>query len=240
MKKLILWCKYCIKLPYPIPILNKDIDEFVRDAYYGGGTDYYKAFETNMKYYDVNSLYPNAMKNPMPLKLIKYHKNMDGINLDSFFGYIEVEVFCPADILRPMLPFKVDGKTIYPTGNWTATSFSEELKMMVLLGYKFKLIRGYEFSKANIFNSYVDHFFNIKKSSTGSRKLIAKLHLNGLYGYFGRRQDLIETVNVSNNNLPIYFATRIIKDILKINNDYSTLLLSANINHKVKTNIYIK
>ena len=134
---------------------------------------------------------------------------------------------------RPVLPFKYEGKTIYPTGNWIGVYFSEELKAVQMLGYKFRLIKGYEFSKANIFDNYVDHFFNIKKTSVGSQKAIAKLHLNGLYGYFGRRQDLIETVNVSNTSLHNYLSTRIVKELLKINDNYSTLLLSANINHKV-------
>jgi hypothetical protein len=177
------------------------------------------------------------MKNPMPLNLIKYHKNMNNINLKDFFGFIEVEVTCPSTMLKPVLPFKFEGKTIYPVGSWTAIYFSEELKAVEYLGYKFKLIRGYEFSKANIFDSYVDHFFNIKLNSKGAQKAIAKLHLNGLYGYFGRRQDLIETVNVSNNTLPNYLATRIVKEILKINDSYSTLLLSDNINHKVLRNL---
>jgi hypothetical protein len=220
-------------LSLSIPIPTKDVDEFVREGYYGGGTDYYKAFVTNMKYYDINSLYPNAMKNPMPLNLIKIHNFMNNIKLENFFGYIKVEVTCPKSVARPMLPFKFEGKTIYPTGTWTATYFSEELKAVQMLGYKFKLIKGFEFSKANIFDDYVDHFFNIKLNSTGAQKLIAKLHLNGLYGYFGRKQDLIETVNVNNSSLHKYLSSRIVKEILKINDNYSTLLLSANINHKV-------
>ena len=164
----------------PIPILTKDLDNFVRCAYYGGGTDYYKAYETNMKYYDINSLYPHAMKNPMPLNLIQFHKDMSNVNLTNFFGYILVDVYCPKTMLRPVLPFKYMDRTIYPTGNWRAIYFSEELKAVEKLGYQFKLIKGYEFSKSNLFGEYVDYFFNIKRFSTGASKGIAKLHLNGL------------------------------------------------------------
>ena len=224
-------------LSLSIPILTRDVDEFVRFGYYGGGTDYYKAYESNLKYYDVNSLYLLAMKNPMPFNLLKFHSNMDNINLNNFFGFIEVEVTCPIDMLKPVLPFKFEGKTIYPVGTWTAIYFSEELKAVQSLGYQFKLIRGYEFSKTDLFSTYVDHFFNIKRTSGGAQKAIAKLHLNALYGYFGRRQDLIETVNVSNTSLPNYLATRIVKEILKISDNYSTLLLSDNINHKVLRNL---
>jgi len=76
-------------LNYPIPILFKGVDEFVRQGYFGGGTDFYKAYATKIKYYDINSLYPNAMKNDMPFELLKYHKNMFGIKLENFFGDIE-------------------------------------------------------------------------------------------------------------------------------------------------------
>jgi len=88
-----------------IPILPNEIDSFVRLGYYGGATDYYKAYETNLKYYDVNSLYPFAMKNPMPLNLIKSHKNMDNINLNNFFGIIEVDIEYPLNMERSLLPF---------------------------------------------------------------------------------------------------------------------------------------
>jgi hypothetical protein len=51
----------------------------------------------------------------------------------------------------------------------------------------------------------------------GAQKAIAKLQLNALYGYFGRKQDLIETVNVNNKSLSKYLSTRVVKEKLKIN-----------------------
>jgi hypothetical protein len=64
----------------------------------------------------------------MPLKLINIYKTMSNIKLEDFFGFVEVEVTCPSNMIKPMLPFKFEGKTIYPTGTWIATYFSEELK----------------------------------------------------------------------------------------------------------------
>jgi hypothetical protein len=72
---------------------------------------------------------------------------MDNIQLENFFGYVEVQVYCPKTMLRPVLPFKYMDCTIYPTGTWTGVYFSEELKAVEKLGYQFKLIKGYEFSK---------------------------------------------------------------------------------------------
>jgi hypothetical protein len=68
-----------------------------------------------------------------------------------------------------------------------------------------------------------------KKESVGATRFVAKMHLNQLYEYFGRRLDLIETINVFNKDLILYTSTRIIKNIIKINDDISTLLLHANI-----------
>lgn len=45
----------------PIFILPSHFDNFIRNSYYGGGTDVYKAYGKNIHYYDVNSLYPFAM-----------------------------------------------------------------------------------------------------------------------------------------------------------------------------------
>lgn len=51
----------------------------------------------------------------------------------------------------------------------------------------------YNFSKENIFTKYIEFFYNIKKFAVGPLRFIAKMHLNTLYGYFGRKKTLIET-----------------------------------------------
>jgi hypothetical protein len=52
---------------------------------------------------------------------------------------------------------------MYPHGTWKSIYFTEEMKTLLNYGYKFKLIKGYEFSKYYLFNEYVNHFYNIKK-----------------------------------------------------------------------------
>lgn len=52
-----------------IPIMKRNEDSFIRKAYYGGATDYYKGYGKKLYYYDINSLYPYAMCKPMPLNL---------------------------------------------------------------------------------------------------------------------------------------------------------------------------
>src|SRR6267378_329415 len=217
-------------------ILPQHIDLFIRQGYFGGGTDVYKAFGELLHYYDVNSLYPYAMLNPMPHDLVNPNLiNLSNRTLDSFFGFAEVEVTCPDSMLRPVLPYHLNGKTIYPVGNWKSVYFSEELKAVVKLGYQITLIRGYEFTKVDLFSNYVNTFYEIKRTSGGSEKAIAKLLLNNLYGYFGRKQISIITQNVKNDNLEPILLTRVVKSIMNINENYSTVLSYSNINYKLLT-----
>jgi hypothetical protein len=136
-------------------------------------------------------------------------------------------------MLRPVLPFHHEGKTIYPVGTWEGVYFSEELKAVEKLGYQITLIEGYEFTKAYLFTDYVKHFYEIKKHSTGVERNTAKLQLNNLYGYFGRKQIGLSTLNVKNNELINILATRIVISITPIDNNYTTVLAYSNINYNM-------
>lgn len=115
-----------------IPILKGSQDQFIRKSYFGGHTDIYEGYLEKGYYYDVNSLYPFCMLNPIPFEMIKYHKNMQNIKLENFFGFIRCEVITPANILKPLLPYKdpITNKTLYPVGNWIGNYLSEEIKVI--------------------------------------------------------------------------------------------------------------
>lgn len=218
--------------------MPQHIDLFIRQGYYGGGTDVYKAYGEGLHYYDVNSLYPFAMLNAMPHDLINPNLiNLSNRSLDSFFGFAEVYIHCPDSVKRPVLPYHHNGKTIYPVGSWKGIYFSEELKAVVKLGYQVTLIRGYEFTKIDLFTKYVKTFFEIKRTSTGPERMIAKLLLTNLYGYFGRKQINILTNNVKNSNLEPILLTRVVKSIINVNEEYSTVLAYSNINYKLLTKL---
>ena len=78
---------------FPISIPTKNQDTFIRRAYYGGHVDVYKPHGENLYYYDVNSLYPFIMKNyPMPCGIPVWKNNLENVELDSLFGFIEAYV----------------------------------------------------------------------------------------------------------------------------------------------------
>jgi hypothetical protein len=107
------------------------------------------------------------------------------------------------------------------------------LKAVAKLGYQITLIKGYEFTKTDLFSNYVNHFYEIKKHSSGVERNMAKLQLNNLYGYFGRKQIGLITTNVKNSELTDIMSTRVVKSITPINSEYSTVLSYSNINHSL-------
>jgi phosphopantetheine adenylyltransferase len=72
------------------------------------------------------------------------------------------------------------------------------------------------------------------------------MYFNQLYGIFGRIFDTIETLNIYNKDLTKYLSTRIVKSVIHINADISTLLMHSNIssdilnklNSTLNTNLY--
>jgi hypothetical protein len=125
-----------------IPLIHGEIYEFIKNSYTGGSVDVYKPIptvrepkvteETLIRRYDVNSLYPFAMKEfPMPSDnpvyfegdiMKTYNHNNDLADLDKPFGIFEVDIETPKDIKIPLLQTKVKVKngtyrTIAPIGN---------------------------------------------------------------------------------------------------------------------------
>jgi hypothetical protein len=87
------------------------------------------------------------------------------------------------------------------------------------------------FPKLIFLNLILNKIYEIKKNSSGFERNMAKLQLNNLYGYFGRRQIGLTTLNVKNVELTNILLTRIVKSLTPINDDYTTVLTYSNINY---------
>lgn len=98
----------------------------------------------------------------MPIEFIG---ESDGTNvkLENVFGFAEARITAPNNLEIPLLPLKVDNETIHPLGSWIGVYFTEELKAVAKHGYKVELIKVYNFTKSNIFNKYIEYFYDIKK-----------------------------------------------------------------------------
>ena len=223
-----------------IPILSYDLDREIRPGYFGGSTDYFHKYGENLYYYDVNTLYPKAMCNQMPCEYIETVDDCTNIKLEDIFGYCKAKIITPNNLMYPLLPHKIDGDTVHPIGTWVGIYFSEELKFVKEHGYKVELITVHKFSKEDVFTNYVNHFYNEKKISSGSERFIAKMHLNQLYGYFGRKLDVIQTKNIYTDTLIEHIENYTVEAIIGINDLISTILVTCNLTYKLNSGIAIK
>lgn len=177
---------------WPIHIPNKNEDSFIRRGYYGGHTDVYIPYGEDLYYYDVNSLYPFVMKEfPMPGGVPVWHRNLEGLDLDSMFGFIEAYVVCPKTIKRPFLPYRDKNNTlIFPTGEFVGVYYSEELKYARGIGYTVLPISGYLFERRESpFKDFVSSLFECRlearKEGNEALAYVYKILMNSLYGRFG-------------------------------------------------------
>jgi len=177
-----------------IPKISGHIYQDIKKGYTGGHTDVYIPFGENVKGYDVNSLYPTQMKIfYMPVGTPTFFEG-DITKIDpNAFGFFNVEITAPIDMNRPILQTKVKTKTgfrtIAPLGTWEDMIFSEEMYNAMKYGYKFKILSGYTFYRANIFKEYIEDLYKIKVSHSKNDPMyiIAKLLMNSLYGRFAMK-----------------------------------------------------
>lgn len=164
----------------------------------------------------------------MPLK---YINTVDGMKLEDCFGFVEAFVTAPDNIKIPLLIYKSpNGEMIHPTGVFRGIWFSEELKAVKLHGYKIEVIKAHNFSKAYLFNDYVDFFYDLKKNANNNiEKTIAKMNLNFLYGMFGRKTENLRTIICNQADIAPIWINHIIKTIAKLDDDQVMTLIHDNI-----------
>ncbi len=213
-----------------LPLLNKDglkvfdlartLDSQLRKAYLGGIVDVYKPLlEGKGYYYDVNSLYPTAMCKPMPvgiptpvkLSIIEF---IEG----NFFGFIEATVQAPSTEYIGLLPIKLGGRLICPTGTFSGFFFSEELRFALANGYTLLSIKqAISFQKGeNTFLDLIQKLNQIKveaqENNQPTIRNVAKLLMNSMYGRFGMHTDNIRHTILDQSDLLIALKDFVILD----------------------------
>lgn len=168
------------------------------ESYYGGRTEAFFIGACLGYCYDVNSMYPWAMKqifpNPDNLTTITSCSvsQLETLLKAKNEGVAKVMVHSNESNQFPPLPLRKNGKLMFVNGEFTGTYNLNELRF----AYENKLITIKEvfevtYSKTNIespFTEFVDNIYQKRKESTGFYNLLYKLLLNNLYGKFGEKR----------------------------------------------------
>ncbi|MCJ7817683.1 MAG: hypothetical protein MUP60_02430, partial [Candidatus Thorarchaeota archaeon] len=142
---------------------------------------------------DINSMYPYIMReNQFPNQLISNDTVM--ADLDAVNDLIESGTYVLADcdikLNQPAIAVKKE-KLFFPIGCISQTLTSPEIKLLLddpTLGEIIKIRNCATYTQANLFRSYVDYFYDLRKSAPNKAvEEICKVMLNSLYGKFGQR-----------------------------------------------------
>ena len=188
------------KFKYLFPTLTYEADANVRLSYRGGWTylkvGYSEVLLQNVVSYDVNSLFPSVMYNDLlpygvPVYYTGEYKKSKTYPL--FIQHISLN----ARIKKDHLPtFQAKNNFAFIPTDYITDTKGEMIDLWVtsidlqLILDHYNIIdieyhEGYKFKGGHgIFTEYIDYWYNIKNTSTGAMKTLAKLMLNSLYGKF--------------------------------------------------------
>ncbi len=173
-----------------IKIIKGELETEIRKSYFGGNVDVFINKITNGYLYDINSQYPTAMLQDMPVgdPVLSLETN-----LDKIFGFVYGEIYCPNEqtLQVPFIQFKdpITRDVSCPRGKFKWLIFYEEIKYALSFGYKRNVDYCYQFERGkDLFKGYVlDHYENNQNYKDPVQRTISKLFFNSLYGRFGMK-----------------------------------------------------
>lgn len=202
------------------PVLDLEMDSSIRLAYRGGWTYCNpKIADKDLGeglVYDMNSMYPSMMVHRMlPYGRPEYFTGK--YQEDELYPLYIQKIECRFKIKPNHLPtIQLKKNLMFAMNEYIEDS--KEVVQMVLTNVDLKLflehydiiggieyIDGYKFKACQgVFDQYIDYWMNIKMTSEGAIKQLAKLMLNSLYGKFATRPDVTGKIPYLENGIVRY------------------------------------
>lgn len=161
-------------------------------AYYGGRVEAFRIGETitgNIRYYDINSLYPYVMAKYNYPDPMKPSKKIDHVEVSNGVAYCQVYV--PEDIPVPPLPWRHDDKLLFPVGRFKGVWCLPEIINAVNCGCVIERVFWcYTYANVNpLFRRYIKAMYKKRQEAESpADNKFYKVLMNSLYGKFGQQQ----------------------------------------------------
>ena len=116
-----------------LKMIKGGLENEIRSSYFGGNVEVFINEITKGYLYDINSQYPKAMLNDMPIGDPVYSLEKD---LKKIFGFVFGEITCPneQELQVPFIQYRnpFSNNVTCPRGNFSRLIFSEEVKYFAL------------------------------------------------------------------------------------------------------------
>lgn len=183
---------------------NPKYDVIEMSAYKGGRVECFRLGRyTGDTFYklDINSMYPYIMRHcRIPVRLIAQLPNLP---LEDYLKLRRARLFiaqCKIKTEVPCVAKRIDGKLIFPVGEFTETLTSPEIDLLLNEGGEVELGEILLYQDALLFSDYVDFFYEkrkeYKRQGNNVYEKICKLLMNSLYGKFGQKGVIYEPLDV--------------------------------------------
>jgi len=180
--------------------LGYDVNDIIFKSYYGGRTEVFKRGKIeNCNMYDINSLYPSVMVELYPNpNTVRHLKNSTLNIINTYEGVSQVTLYLSENTRYPLLPVRMGGKLIFPTGIIQGYYTHVELRKAFDEGYILLNIGETVYYRKEFypFRDYVETLYAKRlehKEINSPLEIVYKLLLNSLYGKFAQK-NMEETV----------------------------------------------
>lgn len=190
-------------MKYPIFIdANEKAIDMSRKAYVGGRVECFKIGTYRGKFYyiDVNSMYPSVMQSGLfPSRLVGVYVRPSKVEIEQWLKDWCMIVECDIDTDQPAYPIIDNKKLIFPVGQFRVHLAKPEFEHAYRSGHVRKIHRVALYDASPLFKDYVDHIYALKLAAKQAGNEVQvwfyKRLLNALYGKFGQRGRVYETVD---------------------------------------------
>jgi len=189
------WRDAKAKLGLPDASLSLADHGFAREGTFGGRCQVFRVQARSCHEYDVNSMYPNALRSvtlPWGRASRRLGRSASIAYADGREGFFRARVRVP-DLWIPPLPIKAGGRNCYPTGTfsgvWTGVElrYAEEIGCRILAVTEALAWDG----TYNPFGAWVDKLWRLRATAEGGKSgpfgQFLKRYMNSLTGKLGMR-----------------------------------------------------
>jgi hypothetical protein len=164
-----------------------------RAGFYGGRVERFRrTLEGDLKYCDINSLYPFVMTKPFPAEMLPT-RSLDG------YGLARVKLTVPKDFIAPLPVRREDASIYYPFGTLEGVWTFHEIRNAVEHGARIeKLIEAKGSQQAeHYYSDFVLEFYRLRKATKNpASDLFYKLLMNNLYGQLATTGEITRSLPV--------------------------------------------
>ena len=177
-----------------------------RAAYLGGRVECFRLGKLTgpLTLYDINSHYAHCMStHRYPTRLMATCRNPGLAEVSDWITRYCVVARCRVTTDEPVYPLEYDSKLLFPVGEFTAVLTTPELHHALARGRVSQITEIALYESAPIFWDYVHELYELRLSAVREGDAVlewqCKRLLNALYGKFGQRGRVFETVTQSSD-----------------------------------------